>query len=224
MAGLHVYAIVPAGHAPPAGLTGIGDGAVAMIAAGPIALWAATLPERPAATVDAARLHNDVIRAAMTPTVTPVPARFGQWFDTEDEARRKLAADEARWLADLARFAGRAEFGIRVSGQVADAAAAQLVHDAPTGTGYMKALARRHAESQRRAQEGERIAGALAAAAGPIVAETRVQATPDGVAIANLVAWTDESPYHTAVRGEAARNPALRFLFTGPWPPYSFVD
>lgn len=227
--GLHVYGIVPAGQRPPDGIRGVDDAAVELLDAGAIGLWYSRLDARPAASVAAARAHNQVLAAALTPEMTPVPARFGQWFADAESAAEKIGAEESRWLAELARFRGRAEFGVRVTAFTPDAAgdaAAQDVHPAARdqGTQYMLSLARKHAEAERRREAAARIAAAVAAAAGELVVESRVQAVEDGAGVAHLVAWTDATAYHTAMRRLEAQRRDLRMLFTGPWPPYSFVN
>lgn len=226
---MHVYAIVPAAHAPPPQLRGLQDAEVEMIAAGDVAFWCSRHEARPSASIDAARAHNAVITAALSREITPVPVRFGQWFPGAEAAVAKIGEDASRWVSELERLRGRAEYGVRITGlrpEPVEDVAAQDVHPATgdQGTQYMMSLARKHAEAERRRETAERTAAAVASAAGALAADTRVQTIPEGVAVAHLVAWTDATDYHTAMRRLEGARPDLRFLFTGPWPPYSFVN
>jgi hypothetical protein len=155
---LHAYCIVPAGHAPQAGLTGCADAPVQAVPAGPrLACWVSTAPD---AAPDSAMLrdHNRVVAAAMDRRVTPVPLRFGQRFPDATAAAGAIVAHEDRWLGLLDRFAGRAEYGVRVSmpGTGADAGDPGTARDvqqrrSASGTAYMAALAARQAaDTQRR--------------------------------------------------------------------------
>jgi len=223
--GLHVYCVVPVDHAPPAELRGLGGSAVALLECADLGVWVGGLAARPVADVAAARAHNHVVAAAMNDAVTPVPARFGQWFEDGDAARAKIAADAAHWRGLLERFRGRAEYGVRVHGlePVADEAA-QDVHAGASGTRYMQELKRRHGEQARRRAQGDEVAASLAQAAGVLLQDARSENFAEGVAVAHLVAWNDVALYHTAMRRVEAARRDLRFLFTGPWPPYSFVE
>jgi hypothetical protein len=226
--GLHVYCIVPRGHHPDPSLTGVAGGTVAFgdVADDGIALWYSEHAARPAVEAAAVVAHNAVVAAAMTREVTPVPMRFGQWFDTLDAAVDRVTADAAKWLADLARFRGRAEYGVRVV-PAAPQERARDVHPAAavSGTEYMAALARRHAGAEQRRALGDAIATQLAAALGDVVADRRVALLEDGglISCAYLVALERASDYHAILAHVRRSRSDLRFVITGPWPPYSFV-
>lgn len=225
--GLHIYCIVPAGFAPPPSFTGVADATVSAADAGvTIGLWSSTHPARPAANAAAVLAHNRVIAAAMEQRVTPVPVRFGQWFDSLDGALERIAADEPRWAAQLTRFAGCAEYGVRViSDAVPDPA--RDVHPAPgvSGTEYMAALVRRHAETESRRAQGDAIVAQLDTQLGDVILDRRVEHLEGGglVSCAYLVAQTRAADYHAVLARVRRSRSDLRFLYTGPWPPYSFT-
>lgn len=224
---LHLYCIVPAGHDVPADCLGIEAHAPFAVQAGTLAIWATEHAAPAAPGLDVLRSHNAVVSAAMDRHVTPVPLRFGQTAPDRDSAAERMAEDAVRWASLLARFAGRAEYGVRVLRHVPDAE--QDVHPAPTesGTEYMAALARKQAQAAERRDEGERIAGSMAARLGELVDETRAEPSPAGellITIAHLVAWTAADAYHGAMREIREMSRDTRFVLTGPWPPYSFIE
>lgn len=224
---VHPYCIVPGGHSLPPGLRGLEDSAVRAVRAGALDVWVTLHPAPVAASADAARLHDAVVRAALTQQVTPVPLRFGQSFSTDAAVAEGVQDDAARWQTLLDRFAGRTEYGVRVmtTGQNAE----RDVHAvaAESGREYMASLARKQARAAGRRAEAERIHADLATRVGDLAADERVEHGHGGellVSLAHLVARADAAAYHAAL--DAARDawPGMRILLTGPWPPYSFVE
>lgn len=221
--GVHVYCVVPAGRVPGAAQRGLDGAPVRLIGAGRVALWVSDLLRRPVADTATVRAHNDVVEAAMDRTVTPVPARFGQWFEDDTAAGERLRGDEARWVEHLDRFAGRAEWGVRAV-PVSEAEAVREMHGAPSGTAYMERLASREAAAAARREQAAELASRIAERAADTIVETHHEVSRGAISIAHLLAWNDAPAYHSVL--EIVRNeyPDFRFLFTGPWPPYSFVQ
>jgi hypothetical protein len=231
--GVHVYCVTAANRVPPEGLGGVDGAAVHVVTRSGLALWVSTLEHRPAATTDSARAHNRVIEAAMDPAATPVPARFGQWFDTDDAAAARLQQDADHWSALLARLAGHAEWGVRIRGLAgagagvpADVADVEPARDMQSGTAYMTELARRIARTDSLRRAADALTAEITRRVGGLVRDTRIeQPAGDGVvSLSHLVAWSDAAAYHTVLRTVGEESHGLHFLFTGPWPPYSFVE
>jgi hypothetical protein len=223
--GLHVYCIAPAAHSPPPALHGIGGAPVTVVPVGELAVWASVHDERPAASLDVVEAHNRVITDGMDTTVTPVPVRFGQWFDDEASAAQRVGADAPRWHALLRQFAGHAEYGISVSAGSAEPPARDM-HPRPadSGTAYMAQLARRIADARAGRDETDRIAKLCAERIGSLAAATHSEVSRGTLRLANLVAWSDATSYHSAVQALREEQPVLQFVCTGPWPPYTFVQ
>jgi hypothetical protein len=229
---LLAYCIVPEAAQPSAGLRGVGGAAVDVLTAAGLALWYSRVATRPDVSADTLRAHNRTVTAAMNTEVTPVPLRFGQWFEDETRAGAALEGGAERWTTLLRRFAGRAEYGVRISRRAASAAAdssslspedpARDVHHPgmESGTAYMAAVAERHGTAKR-------VAAAVQQAAGHTIAEHRqeaLRAEPGLATLAHLVAWSDADAYHACMQNVRGMYEDLDFLFTGPWPPYSFAD
>jgi hypothetical protein len=232
---IYIYCILPGGRNPPAGLSGIAGAAVEAHETGGLLCWASRLHQPPGGAADTARAHNAVVVAAMDDAVTPVPLRFGQTFADADAMLQAVAARGDEWQRLLHHFAGRAEYGVRIARAAQDSAGdsavdrARDVHaaGAASGTAYMAALRRRHAAESRRRAAAVRIADQVRDRAGARIADARVEpaaAGQDMVSLAHLVAWGDAEAYHAVMREVRMEMSELRFLFTGPWPPYSFVE
>jgi hypothetical protein len=227
--GLHTYCIVPAGLAPPPGLCGIDGAPVTAVPCPPLACWVSAHDDRPTADAGAVRTHNAVAVAAMDRVTTPVPARFGQWFADAPGVAAEVARQADQWLELLQRFAGHAEYGVAVARAGSAAESARDVHPVrvESGTAYMKALVRREADATRHRREAADLAAWLRALVGPLTRDHRVSpraGTTGLLSIADLVAWDDAPAYHEALEGARRSRTELRFVFTGPWPPYSFVS
>jgi hypothetical protein len=226
--GIHIYCIAPASHFPAPELTGLDGAALRAADAAGLSFWFSAHAARPDASLDRVRVHNDVARAAMTTLVTPVPVRFGQWFDDTAAAAAKVAENVEHWRERLTHFAGRAEYGVRVLPLHDEPHSARDVHPAPASSGraYMEALAQRQAEAERMRSTAEELAVTLSAQLSDLIADSRADLCPDSrtvLSMAHLVAWRDAEAYHSRMQSVRAAHTELRLLFSGPWPPYSFV-
>ena len=202
-------------------MRGIDDAAVQTIVAADIAALVTEHDARPDANLAAIRAHNAVVTAAMNEHSSPVPVRFGQWLASGDEVRSALEAGAARWHALLEKFAGCAEFAIRVfDPEIQPSAEGPLPKN---GREYMAALkARVSGPAARHAAAVAPLEDALRGlVAGLIVDPLRTQ---HGVAtVACLVHRANFNAYQTTVERVRTSLPHFRYLSTGPWPPYSFV-
>ncbi|HSJ23374.1 MAG TPA: GvpL/GvpF family gas vesicle protein [Longimicrobiales bacterium] len=224
---------MPRQRLPGPDLRGAGGNPVTAVPAGEhLACWVTEVARHPQVTADVVRAHHDVSAAAMDSKVTPVPLRFGQVFESAAAAADAIAAEETRWLELLRRFAGHAEFGVRVIAEspLAPAGPEQArdvrTRRAASGTAYMAALAERQAEEKRRKEAGDALVRTTLQRAGSLIADARHEPLTSGhgvVTMAHLVAWNDADAYHACMRDVRAESDGLRFLFSGPWPPYSFV-
>ncbi|MGH7447316.1 MAG: GvpL/GvpF family gas vesicle protein [Longimicrobiales bacterium] len=225
--GLHIYCIVPAGHPVPDDCFGIDARRPFIVNAGRLAAWATEHDTRPVPSIAAIRSHNDVVSAAMTPRVTPVPMRFGQWFADREGAAEVIEQEEAKWTDLLKRFAGRAEYGVRALRPEPDAERDVRPAAPQSGRQFMAALAHRQAQAADRREEGERIAAAIAARLSGLIEDRRAEFGGGDtllVTLAHLVAWTAADAYHGGMSEVRATAQDTRFVLTGPWAPWSFVE
>jgi hypothetical protein len=223
--GLHLYCVTPAGVLPRT-IEGLDEAPVRAIEIAGLAVWVSAAEAPPRASVEAARRHHAVVEAAMR-EVTPVPLRFGQWLDDEAGVRERAAARAPEWNALLAELAGTAEYGVRiVDPRLSPAVRDVRPQHAESGRAYLEAIAGRDAARSRKADEGRRVAEQLEEALRPHVLRSRVDAldTPRGLAAAAfLVRRPEADAYGAALARAIASHAPLRFLTSGPWPPYSFA-
>jgi hypothetical protein len=225
--GVHLYCIVPAGCAPPAGLAGVGGAAVATAGVAPPLCWLSQHGTRPDATVGHAAQHHAVVQAALRAGVTPVPLRFGQWFVSAEAAADAVAARADAWNAALRRVHGCVEYGIRIEADVPNVAARDVRGShAGAGTAYMQELLRVRAQDEVRRGAAEALVAFVAERAGPLVRAAHVAPARGAgalVELAHLVTREDEEEYRKLIRDVASARADVRILVTGPWPPWSFA-
>jgi hypothetical protein len=224
--GHYLYCVVPAGHAPPAGLDGVDGSAVELVPAADLGLWASRLPRPPAPSMDAIRRHNVVIETAMTADVTPVPLRFGQFLGSHAAVLERTAERAPEWRRQLAAFAGHEEHGVRVVDPALTPAARDVRAADGSGRAYLEALARAAGDDRAREARARAIADDLRNRLGGLIAQQRVEPLPSAhglASIAHLVRHGAADAYRAGLEEATAAYPALRFLTSGPWPPYSFA-
>lgn len=224
--GLYGYCVVPAGHPVPKGIAGIAAATVRPHVVKDLAVLISDC-DRPEPTAEHVQQHNAVIEAVVTPEVTPVPLRFGQWaasLDVFDE----VVGEKAEWYRErLNAFAGALEFGIRAVRPDKPLPARDVrVPHAVTGLEYMKALRDRVASERAQSEDVEQVRAGISEFLGAFVREERAEEarTPHGVtAVSHLVPREHFEAYREHAQRLRTRFPELRFLVSGPWMPYSFA-
>src|SRR5688500_14746300 len=90
----YLYCLVPTAEASESPVTpsGIGGGAVRVLSAGALEAWVSTIATAsPPPTVEAVRQHDAVVSAALATGRTPLPARFGQSWPSDDACVASVA-------------------------------------------------------------------------------------------------------------------------------------
>ena len=224
--GAYAYCVAPAGHSPPSGLRGLNGAEVSTRVVDDLAVALSEI-DRPNPDVAHIQQHNAVIEAIVTPEVTPVPLRFGQW--TEDWTVFDGAVREkAEWYRErLSVFAGAMEFGLRVLRPQATGPARDVREiQATTGAEYMKALHARVTAERSAREKIDEVSAGISEVLGDLTREARLEEarTPHGViSVSHLVSRDDFDEYRQRAQGLRMRFPELRFLISGPWVPYSFA-
>lgn len=224
--GIYGYCVVRRAHPLPAGLAGLSAAPVELREVDDLAVLISRI-ERPDPSVAHVQEHNAVIEAVVTPEVTPVPLRFGQWAGGS-EVFDQVVREQAPWYRErLAAFAASMEFGLRVArpGKKEPARDVRELR-ATTGAEYMQAL-RERVSAERGVREGvEGVRAGISEVLGDLVREERVEEarTPHGViTVAHLVSRDHFEAYRDRAQRLRERFPELRFLLSGPWVPYSFA-
>jgi hypothetical protein len=219
--GVYAYCLGQPGHPEPPTIAGVGNASVIAEGVAGFTVWISEMDRMPAASLEGVRRHNHVVEAA-TRAETPLPFRFGQWFATRQDLEASLLERRDRLTRQLLHVQGALEHGVRVL----DPAHQQTAADRSSGTAYLEALARRSRQDEADAGRGHAVAAELRSWLGPLIRDERVRPVGGGTlaTIAHLVARHDTGSYGRRLSVFGEDRPDLRFLFTGPWPPYGFVE
>jgi hypothetical protein len=205
-------------------MTGLDGAGVVAVEAGRLVAWVSDAAERPGPTLDRVRAHHAVVESAQRDEVVPLPVRFGQWFAGADPLAVALRDREAERLARLEALRGTAEFGVRIA--VPARRAARDVRDRSAGGGaaYLRAAARRLAEDREQSdllRPG--LDDAREAVRDLVREELEDESAPGMAGLLHLVDRARWADYRARLAELPARHPDLRFMISGPWPPYSFA-
>jgi hypothetical protein len=205
---------------------GVGGAPARVLHADPVAAWVETVRDRAVTpTIDRVKAHDAVTETALLTGATPLPARFGQTFESDDACVAALRSQEPRLLADLERVRDLVEMRIVIALvlPVDDPAAGT---DASPGLAYMQRLM----QSRDREQAAHALAGSLReemhGVVGPYVRREAyaVNVSPAILTLSHLVARDDVSSYRAALTGATLATPVARLAVSGPGAPYQFVS
>ena len=227
----YLYCILQAGGEPPPDLrAGVGGSPVRMLSAGPLAAWVETVAQRSIApSIEGARTHDAIISAALDRGDTPLPARFGQIFESDEACRDALVERMARIEGDLARVRGCVEMRVIVRLPRPDAG---TISDEPEpgaspGTAYMQKLQRGRTLEQIVQASASAVRRRLTETVGAFVRDEAVTLVPLPAAtltISHLVPRDEIAAYRSALDDVAPGVRVDRLIISGPVAPYQFVS
>lgn len=233
----HVYAIVRRMATLPPDLTGLNGEPLSIVPWQALAAVVAVSADARIQPTAEALLQHEMVVETLCKAMPALPVRFGTVLPDTGAVARALAERHDTLLADLARVGDKVELGLTVLWG-SDAMPDELDGEAPTARdlehGESQGRGRRYMLERRATYRRERSMQAMAQAVAsdlahhlqPDVCESQYHVdTAPGLAIraaflVNRSALEEALATLTACR---SLYPALRFLITGPWPPYSFV-
>lgn len=234
----HLYCVLP--HhlraSIPAGLTGIDAGPVRSFAVGSLVAWVSDVESGRHVILDGVRAHDAVVEAALETGATPVPARYGQRFESDAACRDALAARGESIETLLSKVEGQVEMTLiltpstkRMLRDLQPVVPEMLTRETGRrgqglGRQYLELVRARESATQtiRRAMDG--LAGRLAEAANRFVRRSAMheQLTQLPVrTISHLISREMVEQYKEVV-GAVRSGAEFRFLVIGPRAPYSF--
>lgn len=190
-------------------------------------------------TRENALAHEHVIETVMK-NYTIIPMSFGTVFRTEQDIREVLRSIYASLTDVLKQMSGKLEFGLKVTWD-RDRVIEELKHENEEIRRFQQELTRKQLQSTyfARMQMGRMIEKALGerateylrsiyAALRPVCVASRDNKPIGDKMIVNaafLVEREREAEFDAAVDEIARRfGDRLNFKYTGPWPPYNFVN
>jgi hypothetical protein len=178
-------------------------------------------------TRENALAHAAVVRSILDRT-TPLPFRFGT-IVTEQQLRNYLAAKKPAIETKLAQVRGCVEMSVKIIWENKSPKTSDTDEDSNSGPGtsFLAEKRREILGDERRAAEVEKIAGWLHEQVADFIRSEQVTLRPEAslvLAAAHLVERAHIPQYREKVAEARQKRPELHFLFSGPWPPYSFAN
>lgn len=242
MPAVYLYAIADRPEAPLPSSRGLQGASLSSLACGDLAAVFSPLTATDVqATESALWLHEEVVEALMAERAV-LPVRFGSVFSNEAAVRAELMARYTALVAALDRVRGRVELGLRVlwdddqeairkKWEITDRAQRSSRAPRALSPGDGRSYLMTRLEEERRAQARRQRAEALAAEIHTPLTRLAVASARQVLITPRLLltgAYLLEHDRVAAFRREvemlSAAHSVLRFLCTGPWPPYSFAD
>ena len=212
------------------------DGPVRVLDAGPIVAWVETIAAPIAPTVERIRVHDAVTDAALATGTTPIPARFGQIFASDEVCRDALRRRSARLLADLARVDGLVEMRVVARLAVPGPAGGQGVPEGPVaaengpggpGRAYLEELRGRQKLERNMQSISAAVRQRLTETVGAFVRGEAISLDPLPAAVlsaSHLVPRDAVSRYRSALLDATLGPEVERIVVSGPGAPYRFVS
>ena len=224
----------------PAHTTGIDDAPLAALNYGDVSAIISPTQSQRIATVDKNLWRHEEVLERLCSDRAVLPARFGTVLRDEQELRDVIAANERSFVANLARVRGKVELSARVLwDEERPAVVEQASSSGMSGQAYMLARLKEERELRAWRARGQALVDWIDAELAPLCSEhTQKMLTSPRMLLtaAYLVERAQVQRFHDRLAVLATGNPVvsssapdatgagLRFMCTGPWPPYSFVD
>lgn len=234
---VHLYCVLPreSRSAVPEGLHGLaGHGVRALpVETAPLVAWVSEVERSLPVSIEGVREHDAVIDAALNTGGTPVPARYGQRFASDEECRAALAQRAASVASLLDRLRGMVEMTLlfaptsrRALRELQPETGHQIAatRGAGPGRGYLEALRARDQQRRDIASLASDLAAQVTTAVGSLVKRslehTAVAELPL-LTVSHLIERQSAQEYRRRAEAVPAGGD-LRVLVIGPRAPYSF--
>jgi hypothetical protein len=216
------------------GVTGVQGAATRVITCGAVdVVISDTGSERVDVTRENVIAHEEVIKRVLART-TPLPCRFGT-IVTADDLQKYVDVHIAKLMSLVERVRGTVEMNIKViwdkeaitgTASAAGASGNTSAESLSPGRAFLLAKQREISGDETLKKSAEEIAFWLKNSLNDLTRETSLSVQPaEAIVIkaAHLVERSNVDMYRERVRLIRNQRTSLRFMTSGPWPPYSFA-
>jgi len=170
--------------------------------------------------------HAAVVRSVLDRT-TPLPFRFGTLV-TEQQLSIYISARRPALQSRFELVRGCVEMSVKVIRELSsDNSMTESQGEITSGTTFLEEKRREIRGGEQRAAEANDISTWLHEQVENLTRDEQVTVRPSDklvVAAAHLVARDKIPQYKETMAAAREIRPELHFLFSGPWPPYSFAN
>jgi len=171
--------------------------------------------------------HHEVVRS-ITKQTTPLPARFGT-IVTVQQLSTYISTNRQALKAKLAHVRGGVEMNVRMIGTIPDTSPDSKSENAlGPGTAFLLEKQREILREQAGVAQKGQLSAWLREKLGDLIKEEKISLVPSGTVILaradHLIERFDVQEYRTKMARAVEERPEVRFMVSGPWPPYSFAN
>jgi hypothetical protein len=171
--------------------------------------------------------HHEVVRS-ITRQTTPLPARFGTLV-TVQQLQNYISTHRPAIKAKLAHVRGRAEMNVRMIANISGETQEPKNEDElGPGTAFLLEKRREILHEKAGIAQKEQFSTWLREKLGDLIKEEKISVNPSETVILakadHLIERVDVQEYRTKMARAVEERPEVRFMVSGPWPPYSFAN
>jgi Gas vesicle synthesis protein GvpL/GvpF len=173
--------------------------------------------------------HHEVV-GSITEQTTPLPARFGTLV-TIEQLRNYVSTHRPAIKAKLAHVRGGVEMTVRMIRTIDGADTSQEFRNEDVrgpGTAFLLEKRREILREEAGAGQKGQLSSWLREKLGDLIKEEKISVTSsDTVILAradHLIERVNVQEYRTRMATAVEERPEVRFMVSGPWPPYSFAN
>jgi hypothetical protein len=172
--------------------------------------------------------HHEVVRS-ITEQTTPLPARFGTLV-TVQQLSNYVSTHHQAIKTKLAHVRGGVEMNVRMIRTISTDTSQEFENENVPGPGTAFLLEKRReilGEEAGVAQKGQ-LSAWLREKLGNLIKDEKISFTPSQTVIMaradHLIERADVQEYRKKMAKAVDERPEVRFMVSGPWPPYSFAN
>jgi len=173
--------------------------------------------------------HHEVVRS-ITRQTTPLPARFGTLV-TVQQLSNYVSTHRQAIKAKLAHVRGGVEMNVRMIGSLAVADMSQESKNENVqgpGTAFLLEKQREILREQAGLAYKKQLSAWLREKLGDLIKEEKISLAPSQTVVLaradHLIERQNVEEYRTKMARAVEERPEIRFMVSGPWPPYSFAN
>jgi len=171
--------------------------------------------------------HHEIVRS-ITRQTTPLPARFGTLV-TVQQLQNYISTHRPAIEAKLAHVRGRAEMNVRMIANISGETQEPKNEDElRPGTAFLLEKRREILREKAGIAQKEQFSTWLREKLGDLIKEEKISVNPSETVILakadHLIERVDVQEYRTKMARAVEERPEVRFMVSGPWPPYSFAN
>ena len=169
--------------------------------------------------------HAAVVRSVLDRT-TPLPFRFGTLV-TEQQLRSYISARKPALQTRFTHVRGCVEMSVKIIREISDEDKTQVPDEITSGTSFLEEKRRELRGSEQKTAEATEIKTWLHQQIDGLIRDEQVAIRSSEklvLAAAHLIERDKIGQYKGKLSTARKNRPELHFLFSGPWPPYSFAN